>query len=134
MIIKDTCKQTINWKNIFHIHFSLRLLFHVWIVRIFPSTLKSSLWLHTWDRNTQNHLQGGKKVNFPPSALLEKFNIFYFLRPFFQKFYKAGPRIWKKSPLDLHVQGLDIFTTMEPFLGGLNFLSDILYYITLNIC
>ena len=40
----------------------------------------------------------------------------------------------KKSPLDPLVRGSDIFTTMEPYFGGLKSLCDIFYYMTLNIC
>ena len=48
--------------------------------------------------------------------------------------YGESNNPFEKKPLDLHVGGSDIFTTMEPYFGGLKFLCDIFYYMTLNIC
>ena len=38
----------------------------------------------------------------------------------------------KKSQLDLLIRGLDNFTTMEPYFGGLKSLCDNFYYNDLN--
>ena len=43
-------------------------------------------------------------------------------------------RRFEKNPTRSTGRGSDIFTTMEPYFGGLKFLCDIFYYMTLNIC
>ena len=46
---------------------------------------------------------------------------------------RQGPE-FEKRPLDLLIRGLDNFTTMEPYFGGLKSLCDNSYYMTLNMC